>query len=286
MSMHIITDSACDITQAEAEELGITVIPLKSIFGTVEYLDGVDIHTDDFYEKLEAFDGLPSTSQASPLQFEEAFRSALETHDEVLCLCLSAKLSGTFQSAYIAQNALEPELQQRVKLVDTTNVTLGEQVLVRLALKLKGEGLSADHIADVIDDRKHHVRVLGLLDTLEYLKRGGRISPAVAAVGGLLSIKPVITVAEGELEMIGKARGIKNGKSIMNKHVGKWGIDYDLPMVFAYSGTSDAEVLNYRAENNELFESCGSNVSVCAVGPVIGTHVGPGAVAVAFFDKQ
>ncbi|MDD6651255.1 MAG: DegV family protein [Eggerthellales bacterium] len=284
MSLHIITDSASDITPDEAKELGITVVPLKTVFGTTEYLDGIDLTANDFYEKLVETDELPSTSQISPYQYEIEYRAALATNDEVLVITLSQKLSGCYQSALIARDALDPEQAEHVTVVDTLSVTIGEQLLIELALRMRDEGKSAAEIGKMIENRRNDVKVIALLDTLEFLKRGGRISPTVAMAGNLLNIKPVLTVKDGLVELLGKARGSKNGNNYLNKFVAEnGGIDYDAPYRLAYSGMSDALLQKYIRDSKALYADKVDFLPITQVGSVIGTHAGPGAVALAFF---
>jgi DegV family protein with EDD domain len=203
MAIRIITDSASDITQVEAAAWGVQVLPLRTIFGQEEFLDGITIDHETFFQKLIESDVLPTTSQLSPFQYEEPFRQAAEAGDEVVCITLSSKLSGCYQSASIAAGDLP------VVLVDSLNVTIGERLLVERAVQLRDQGLSAREIGRQLEEEKSQIRLIALLDTLEYLKKGGRISSAAALAGSLLSIKPVIAVEHGEIAILGKARGSK-----------------------------------------------------------------------------
>ena len=186
MKIRIITDSAADLPQPCRPEL--TILPMTVTFGTEQFLDGVDLTHRQFYEKLIEGDILPTTSQINPAQFEEAFRQAGEAGEAVVAVLLSSKLSGTCQSACIAAQ----EYPGRVFVVDSENATLGERILVERALELMDQGLEAAAIANRLEAEKKDIRLVALLDTLEYLKRGGRISSSAALVGGLLSIKPVV----------------------------------------------------------------------------------------------
>ena len=201
----IITDSTADFTRAEAAGLGLGVVHLRTRFGDEEYIDGVDITPHQFYEKLVESDVLPTTSQPSPAEFEAAFASALEEAGEVVAITISSALSGTYQSAVIAAETFG----DRVRVVDSLSASIGEQVIVRRAAQLAAEGLSAAELAGRIEAERGDVCVLALLDTLEYLKRGGRISAAAAFAGGVLAIKRVITLRHGAVVMAGKARGSK-----------------------------------------------------------------------------
>ena len=278
----IITDSTADFTAAEAAELGIDIVHLRTRFGDEEYIDGVDITPHQFYEKLVESDVLPTTSQPSPAEFEAAFASALEEAGEVVAITISSALSGTYQSAVIAAETFG----DRVRVVDSLSASIGEQVIVRRAVQLAAEGLSAAELAGRIEAERGDVCVLALLDTLKYLKRGGRISAAAAFAGGVLAIKPVITLRDGAVVMAGKARGSKNGGNLLNQFAEKRGIDFSRPYLLGYTGLSDALLMKYAADSGELWRSYTEELPVTAIGSVIGTHGGPGAIAVAFFGLK
>lgn len=280
MSVKIITDSACDLLREQAEEMGVELLPLTTLFGDREYLDGVTMSSRQFYEMLIETDQIPHTSQVTPARYEEAFRR-MGPEDEAVCITLSAKLSGCYNSARIALEAFPG----RAYLVDSETVSIGEQLLVRLAVRLRDSGLAAAEIAAELEREKSRVHVLGLLDTLEYLKKGGRISSTAALAGGLLSIKPVVTTAGGEVVLLGKARGSKNGNNLLRSYVEQaGGIDFSMPYALAYSGLSDALLQKYLADSASLYEGKTDEIPVCAIGSTIGTYAGPGAVAVAFFS--
>ena len=278
----IITDSTADFTRAEAAGLGLGVVHLRTRFGDEEYIDGVDITPHQFYEKLVESDVLPTTSQPSPAEFEAAFASALEEAGEVVAITISSALSGTYQSAVIAAEAFG----DRVRVVDSLSASIGEQVIVRRAAQLAAEGLSAAELAGRIEAERGDVCVLALLDTLEYLKRGGRISAAAAFAGGVLAIKPVITLRDGAVALVGKARGSKNGGNLLNQFAEKRGIDFSRPYLLGYTGLSDALLMKYAADSGELWRAYAEELPVTAIGSVIGTHGGPGAIAVAFFGLK
>lgn len=280
MAIRIITDSASDITQVEAAAWGVQVLPLRTIFGQEEFLDGITIDHETFFQKLIESDVLPTTSQLSPFQYEEPFRQAAEAGDEVVCITLSSKLSGCYQSASIAAEDLP------VVLVDSCNVTVGERLLVERAVQLRDQGLSAQEIGQQLETEKSQIRLIALLDTLEYLKKGGRISSAAALAGSLLSIKPVIAVEDGEIAILGKARGSKNGNNMLMTLVEKnGGINFEMPYCLAYSGLSDALLRKYIADSQSLYSGRAEHLPVSTIGSTIGTHAGPGAIAVAFFSN-
>lgn len=280
MSIRIIVDSASDISQAEAKELGITVIPMRTTFGEEEFLDGINMTSGQFFEKLVETDELPKTSLIGPAEYGDLFKEWTGKGEEVLCITISSKLSGCYQSALLAAE----DYEGKVIVLDSTNVTVGEQILTRYAVKLRDRGLSLREIADELNEKKKKIRLVALLDTLEYLKKGGRISAAVALAGSLLSIKPVIAIEHGEVAMLGKARGSKNGNNILNEQVQKaGGIDFDMPFSLAYSGMSTNMLDKYLADHKHLYEDYVTDIPTCQIGSTIGTHVGPGATAVSFF---
>ena len=282
MAVRFIVDSASDILPAEAKELGMIHLPLKVVFGDEEFADAVDLSHEEFYEKLVESDVFPTTSQVPPSDFEEAYRKVTEEGDEAVVITVSGKLSGTYQSAVIAQE----DYQEKVFVVDSENVALGERILVYKGLNYAKEGLCAAEIADRLNEDKKKIRLMALLNTLEYLKKGGRISSAVAFAGGLLSIKPVIAINEGAIELVGKARGSKQGNNLLRELIAKSkGIDFEEPFMLAYSGLSDKLLQKYMKDSAELWEGKAEKLPVCTVGCAIGAHAGPGAIAVAFFEK-
>jgi len=281
MNIKIIADSGCDINQEEAKELGIQVLPLKSRFGMEEYLDGVTMSHHDFYSKLIETDVFPTTSQITPFEYGEAFAEALKDHDYVVCVTLSSKLSGCFQSASIAAE----DFDGRVYVIDSMNVSMAIRVLVLRILDLSKSFDTLEEAMPAFMDARDHVRIIAMLDTLEYLKRGGRISSAVAFAGTLLSIKPVVTVSEGEVVLLGQARGSKAVNNKLRELIESEDVDYSLPCSLGYTGLSDILLKKYLEDNKSLYEGHLDTLSISSIGCAIGTHVGPGAIAVAFFVK-
>ena len=281
MSVRIITDSASDMSPAEHPALA--VLPLSVTFGTDVYMDGVDIDHQRFYEMLVERDELPKTGQVNPYAFSQAIAEAREAGDEAVIISVGAKLSGTNQSA---RTALAEAPGGDVYVVDSNNVTLGERVLVEYALRLVDEGQGAAQIAAAVEAVRDRVVVIGLLETLEYLVRGGRLSAAAGAVGTLLNVKPVVAVEDGLIVQLGKARGSKNGRNLLNQKVEKaGGIDFSMPLALGYTGLSDAVLKKYIEDSAALWAGhTEGELPVHTIGATIGTHVGPGAVAVAFFQ--
>ncbi|MBO5281602.1 MAG: DegV family protein [Lachnospiraceae bacterium] len=278
MSIRIITDSASDIPQGLREDL--TVLPMHVYFGQEEFLDGVNLSHKQFYERLIEEEELPKTSQISPFEFEHVYEEAVAAGEQVIVITISSKLSGTYQSACIAA----ADYEGRVYVVDSLNATLGERCLVDYALRLKEQGKTAEQIVAELERGKTRIRLLALLDTLEYLKKGGRISKSVAMVGGMLSIKPVIAVVDGEVAMVGKARGSRNGSNLLVQEIEKaGGVDFSMPYYLGYTGLDDHLLRKYIEDSRALWEGHAEQLESTSVGGTIGTHVGPGAIAVFFF---
>ncbi len=278
MAVRIITDSGIDLP-GEVDPR-VTVVPLGITFGTTTYADGVDLTNDRFYELLIESDELPKTSQATPFAYQQIFEDVRAAGDEAVVVTLSSKLSGTYQSAVTAA-ADYPE----VRVVDGKNVTIGQSLLVLYALRLLDEGRSAAEVADELTAAADRVCLLALLDTLEYLKRGGRIPKSVGTIGELLSIKPVVGVEDGEVVMLGKARGSKNGRNQLHQQVEKYGIDFTMPVLLGYTGLSQKLLRKYLEDNRAIWEGkvAEEDLPITSVGATIGTHVGPNAIALAFF---
>ena len=277
MSVRMIVGSTADVTPEVKKRL--LVVPLTIRFGTQEYMDGVTMTHKQFYEKLIESDELPSTSQASPDAFAAVYEEVRQAGDTAVVLTVASELSGTHQSAAIAAQDY-PE----VHVVDTKTVAIGESILAELALKLVDEGMSAEEIAQRICEERENVRLIALLDTLEYLKRGGRISRTVAFAGGLLSIKPVVAVQDGEIRMLGKARGSRQGNNLLMQEIEKaGGVDFSKPVLLGYTGLNNDLLCKYVQDSSLVWSKYRHELPAAMIGSVIGTHAGPGAIAVAFF---
>ena len=279
MKTRIIVDSTSDLLPDIKKQ--VHTVPLTVYFGQEEYLDGVTIDHKEFYEKLIETDTHPSTSQASPTAFEEEYEKAKNAGEAAVVITLTSKLSGTYQSATIAA-----EDYDNVYIVDSGTVAIGGGILVEYALKLQNEGLKAKEIAKKLEDAKSRIIIVALVDTLEYLKKGGRISKTVAFAGGVLNIKPVLAVENGEIKMLGKARGSRMGNNLLVQEIEKaGGVDFTMPLLLGYTGLSDAMLLKYIEDSKHIWEANVEQVRYTSIGSVIGTHAGPGAVAVAFFKN-
>ena len=280
MAVKLISDSACDISQAEAKELNITILPLKTLIDGVEYLDGVTISPREFYDKLESCRQLPTTSQLSPADFGDVFRAVTDNGDEAVVITLSGKLSGTSQSAAIAA----ADFPGKVWVVDSETVTIGQRILMMYAVRLRDAGLRGREIAEQLNRIKSRICLLARVDTLEYLVRGGRLSKTAGIAGTVLNIKPVLSVEDGEVRVLGKARGSRQSNNMLTQFIEKkGGVDFSLPVMLAYSGTDDALLKGYIDNSRTLWEEHLDILPVTMIGSTISAHAGPGAIAVAFF---
>lgn len=280
--IRILSDSACGILPEEAARLQLDVVPLRVVFEDGEALrDGIDILPDEFFKRLPGEAKLPTTSLPPISDFVERFEAAKAAGDTVVAIMVSSELSGTYQAARLA--AAEADFDDAI-FVDTRNVTIGQELLVRLALSLRDSGCTAAEIAETLEKQKERVRVLAVVDTLKYLHKGGRLSGAAAVVGGALGIRPVVTVQDGKVAMAGKARGLPGAFVALFKLIDEQGgLDGSLPYTIAYTDRRGLcePITRYVTHNLGLEEKLYSQI-----GPVIGTHVGPGAVGIAFFAKE
>lgn len=280
MGVKVLVDSASDITIEEANSLGIEMIPMTITFGDEVYSDGIDISKRQFFEKLIESDELPKTSQINMFQFEERFKEMTADGSEVVAITISSKLSGTYSSAMQAAE----KFNGKVFVVDSLNACIGERILTEYAVRLMKEGVTAKEMAEHLEEGRHRIKLIALLGTLEYLQKGGRISAAVAVSGEILHIKPVISIIDGEVKMIGKAMGSKKGSNLLTQMIDKsGGIDFDMPYVAAYSGLEDSLLQKYLSDSAHLWQDKIDTVPSYCIGSTIGTHIGPGGIAVAFF---
>lgn len=280
MSVKIIIDSSTDVNKKIKDRF--TIVPLTVHFGDEEYIDGVTITKEGFYEKLVESDVMPGTSQATPDTFAQYFEEVAKNGDTAVVITLSSTLSGTYQSAMIAAE----DYKGSIFVVDSKNVAIGTGVLAEYALKLATSGKSAEEIARVITRERDSVCIIAMVGTLEYLKRGGRVPKAVAFAGGLLSIKPVIRVKSGEIDILGKARGSKQANNLLASEISAiGGVDFSRPVMLGYSGLSDVLLKKYIEDSTDLWKESTEQLNYTCIGSVIGTHTGPGAIAAAFFAK-
>lgn len=281
MSIRIITDSSSDLTPAEAQRLGVEIVPMSIQVGERSYLDGVDLDKARFYEILAAGKENPSTAQPSPTDFLKPLEAAGSAGDEAVVITLSSVLSGTHQSALIAKDMCGYD---SIYVVDSLSATAGVQIMAEYACKLREQGLTAKEIAEKVETLKGRIRIFAVIDTLEYLRRGGRLSNLQAGIGTVTKLKPVISVREGAVAVVGKAFGTAAATKQLLKFLSEHPIDNQFPTFALYSddkGRVD-EFLPKLREVNVLPQ----DLRFCSIGPTIGTHIGPGAVGMAYVEQE
>ncbi|MGI5970297.1 MAG: DegV family protein [Oscillospiraceae bacterium] len=278
--IRIITDSTCDISRNERKEMGITVVPLTINFNNHIYKDGYDLTNAEFYDMLASAQKLPTTSQINPGEFEETFSKFVEDGDEIVGIFISSELSGTVQSAHIAANAVRPE---RIFVVDSRSTTFGLALLLREAVRLRDEGrTSAAEIAKRIQLMSLNLKMFGVVDTLKYLKMGGRMSSGAAAIGGFLGILPVITLRDGRLELLGKARGDSGSVRMLAQMLKKYPPAPDSEIAFGNSAAPE-RMEKFISELRPLLGK--AHIYKSEIGSVIGTHTGPGLIGIGYFSE-
>lgn len=280
MSLRIVVDSTADMPEELKSQF--TIVPLNVNFGDEQYIDGVTIDHATFYQKLEGCSKLPTTSQPSPDAYMRVFEEAKQAGDTLVVLCVSSGISGTYQSAMIAAQ----EYPDNVFVVDTLHVANAFGILAEYALNLARQGKSAQEIVDAVIAERSHVELFALVDTLEYLQKGGRLSKTAAVAGTLLSLKPIVCIRDGVLSVLGKARGMKQGQQLLAKEMNAADIDFDKPYLMAYSGLTDEKLQKFLQDNGAVFAKGVQDVRCVQLCSVVGTHAGPGAVVAAFFKKH
>lgn len=277
--VRIVTDSSCDLTDDEVAAHGIEVVPLSIRFGSDEYEDRSELSVESFYEKLAASSVLPETAAPAPGKFEAAFRRQQEAGaDAVVCINLSAGLSATMQSAQNAAVAVKDDLDVRV--LDSTSVTSGLGTQVLLAAEAAAGGASADEVAALVEELAARTHVFGALDTLENVKKGGRIGGAQALLGSLLSIKPILDLSSGTVEEAGKARTRKKALEVLRDKVAEAGTIEHLCVTHGLAPEVD-QMLDLLAP---LYPR--DQIRVGHIGPVIGTHGGPRVMGVTWIASS
>jgi DegV family protein with EDD domain len=275
MPVRIVTDSSADLSADEVDRLGIEVVPLSIRFGSEEFTDGVDLTVEQFYEKLASSADLPETAAPAPGAFEEAFRRQAQAGaDAVVCINLSSGLSATYQSAQTAASAGDLD----VRVVDSRSITSGLGTQVTLAAEAAAGGASADDVVALVEGLVGRTHVMGALDTLDNLKKGGRIGGAQALLGSLLSIKPLLDISSGEVAEAGKARTRRKALEWLRDQI------FALPVVehlcVAHGMAPDLdEMLALLAPRYPA-----DTIRVTTIGPTIGTHGGPRVMGLTWLD--
>lgn len=278
MSVKIIIDSTVDMSEKYSKK--VTIVPLTVSFGETDYIDGVTIDKQTFYQKLVASKELPKTSQATPDAFIKVFKDLQQKGEEAVVITVSSRLSGTYQSACIAAEDFP-----NIRVVDSMNVSIASGILAEYALRCAANGMGLDELALHLCQKRDEIGLVAMVDTLEYLRKGGRISGAAALAGGVLNIKPVVTCRDGELAVLGKARGSKKANNLLIEQIRHDGVDFSMPLQLGYTGLSDEMLRQYIEDSQCLWKGHVTDLDCVQLGSVIGTHAGPGAVAVAYFKS-
>ncbi len=276
MAIRIITDSTSDIPLENQKALGIDIVSLSVIFGDKKYADGVDLKKEQFYEMLSKSSVLPSTSQVNPDGFFDLFKNYTDAKDDVLLIVISSKLSGTYQSAVIAKDMVGAD---NIYLVDSTTTTFGLALLVYEAIALRNKGVCAKDIYARIMSLRDKIKFYAVVNTLKYLKMGGRLSSSAAIIGEVLSIKPLVSVTGGEVKNIGKERGQKAAFAWILNKIQEDPPSKEYPICFGHSNAPQMmkEFTDYLCGYVDLTPN-----HICEIGGVIGTHAGPGCVGIAY----
>lgn len=279
MAVRVVTDSSCDLSVERAEQLDIDVVPLSIRFGDEEFTDRVQLSVDEFYRRLAGSAALPETAAPSPGAFEAAFRRAAERGaDGVVCVNLSSELSATIASAQNAARAVEGVIDVRV--IDSRSITTGLGSQAAAAADAAGRGAALEEVVALVQDMASRTHVIGALDTLEYLKRGGRIGGAQALLGNLLSIKPLLDLSSGKVEEAGKARTRRRALQWLAERT--LALDAPENLSIAHANATDLDDFVAMLAPKYSFEQ----LTVCQIGPVIGTHGGPGMIGVTWQDPR
>ncbi|HAN10011.1 MAG TPA: DegV family protein [Clostridiales bacterium] len=274
MGIRIVTDSTSDLNDVLIRKYNIKIAPLTVHFKDKSYKDTVEISAKMFYEKLKTCEELPKTSQVNPAEFEDIFEEILKAKDEVLGIFISSDLSGTFNSAQIAKELIESD---KIHIIDSRNVTVGLGGIILHAAKLIEKGKTIDEIVKEIEQIKGNSKLVVMADTLEYLKKGGRLSAAKAMIGTVLNLKPILVLKDGRIDTLDKVRGTGKGVTYILEYMKDY-IKEDSD-IFVLNAACDeaAEKMIERLKT----EYGASSVHKCDMGPTIGVHLGPGAVGIA-----
>ena len=281
MAVRIVTDSTADISQDQAEAAGITIVPLTVFFGDEAYLDGVDLDSAGFYQKLSTSKALPRTSQPSPAAFQQAYTRLIdEGADAILSIHLSAKLSGTYQSACTARDTLPDTVKKiPIEIIDSQSISVGMSWAILLAAREAREGMGLAEIKAHVLDQLPRTRILAVLDTLEYIKRGGRIGGARAFLGNMLSFKPIISLKDGEVIALEQPRTRSKAYARIAQLAQERGKVEHISLA-----ESDDEVGQQLAQVIKTVYT--GELPVYRLGAVLGTHAGPGTAAVAVVSAK
>ena len=274
----IITDSLCDLTMDYAREIDIDILPLTVRFGENDYTCGIDLENEDFYDKLENNPHHPTTAAVNPYKFEEIFKKYSDAGDEIVAILFSKHMSATFQSAQIAADNIKSD---KLYLIDCQNGAMGQALLIEIAVALRNEGNSAAEIAETITALLPKTMTYIVVDSLEYLKRGGRISKSAAFLGNLIKLHPVLQVVADGAKPIDKVKGKKSCNTWFINKLQEAPADTNYPLVIGHSNAPQRaeafqEQLREAGVNNKMITTC--------IGPVVGTHIGPNSLGIGYIE--
>lgn len=276
--IRIITDSLCDLTMEHAKDVNIDILPLSVRFGENEYVCGTELKNEDFYKKLATDPNHPSSAAVNPYAFEELFQKYIDAGDEIVAIIFSKHMSATFQSAQIAANNVDSE---NLYLIDCENGAMGQTLLIETAVAMRDAGKSASEIADGIQALLPQTKTYIVVDSLEYLKRGGRVSKGAALLGNLIKLHPVLQVVADGAKPIDKVKGKKSCNAWLINKLIESPADKDYKIVIGHSNAPD------RAENlkGQLREAGIENdIFITCIGPVVGTHIGPNCLGIGYIE--
>lgn len=279
MAIKIITDSTCDLDLSLQKELNIDILPLTVHFGDEEFHDGIDITKKEFYDKLRESETSPTTSQVTPAAFEKLFVKYSEEGHNIIVITLASKLSGTYQSAHIAKTTLENE---DINLIDSETTTAGLAWLIYEAVSLRDKGASVEEIVQHIENAKKKIVVYAMIENLEYLKKGGRLSVVGATIGTLLNLKPIIQIRHGVVNIVHKTRGTNKAYKWMLNQFREDNIDTSQTIFFGHTDAPDKLSAFIEAAIKKEKTIIQESVEI---GITVGTHGGPGCIGIGFITK-
>lgn len=276
--IRIITDSLCDLTMEHAKDLNIDILPLTVRFGEDDYKCGVELSNEEFYEKLETSRDNPSTAAVNPYAFEEIFQRYIDAGDEIVAILFSKHMSATYQSASIAAENVKSD---KLHLIDCENGAMGQALLIETAVSMRDEGLSASEIAEKIIALLPKTKTYIVIDTMEYLKRGGRISKSAALIGGLMKLHPVLQVIADGAKPVDKVKGKKSCNAWLVNKLAENPADTSYKLVIGHSNAPERaeafkEQLREAGIKNDIFITC--------IGPIVGTHIGPNCLGIGYIE--
>jgi len=280
MGIRIVIDSTSDVTNEIIEKYNLKMVPLTVNFEDESFLDKIELSSAKFFEKLAKSEKLPTTSQVSPGSFVEAFSEILLDGDQVLGIFLASEFSGTYDSARIAKDMIGSD---NIRIIDSRSVCLGAFALILEAIELVNQNKTIDVIVAELGKAKENIVAVAGLDTLKYLEKGGRLSKSQAVVGSILNIKPIIEIKDGKLSVIEKIRGKNKTIKWFDEWIEKNNYDLSDKTVLLFHGRNEEQLKILREKIEEKYKV--KNIIEQEIGPVIGTHAGPGVLAIGFLNK-